>query len=246
MPTSAADQTVVTSRSCRVTSLGNAGFRFASAGVAVLVDPCYDPSPGVADPPLAEVDTTDLVAILVTHAHPDHCRPDTLKALARRCRVPVLGPPAVARLLRGPGVEAVVCDPPRRRRPAAGVEHRWPGLTVTAAATCHGQEHLSFLIGLGGFRVLHDGDNEDLSALDPAWWEGLDVACLGPWQGSGWDRQLATRPPRIAVICHLTAEERDEHRRGVFFPAMTALALPPLTVLAPGEEIEVPAVETIT
>lgn len=72
-------------------SLGQAGFRFRLGSLSLFIDPYLSDSVEKAEgpdmrrlarPPLAPSEVRDADWVLVTHAHIDHCDPDTLLPLA--------------------------------------------------------------------------------------------------------------------------------------------------------------------
>ncbi len=222
-----------------VTAVGNAGFRIEANGRRVFVDAPYQPIPGVADPPDATslaVGQADL--LFFTHAHPDHFDPAKTLGLARRTGALVAGPRQVALALQrlDPSLGVFCADPPPASKgqigaPSAGEKG---GIHFQAFRTFHGQEHLSWLVDMGGCRFLHDGDNEDSRGWTRDLAGRLDALFIAPWQGSGWDRTIVRLGASRWFLIHVTAEEIRAHEAGRYLPELTDSVPPGCVCLRPG------------
>lgn len=231
----------------RITSTGNEGFHIAvaSGGAGVYIDAFWEgmarwlgPGRGGAAAELP----ADL--ILVTHAHWDHFSPSAVAAAAQRSGAIVAGPAAAAAELRRllPKERIVTLEPPEPQRgapaaPVAAAELKLPKLHVTAFRTSHGRGHNSYLVDMGGFRLFHDGDNEDTRPLDVGLLAPVDALLLCPWKGSGWVEFIERLAPRKWFLMHLSEDEIDEHLAGRFLPELCDhVPLPDrIVALRPGE-----------
>lgn len=83
----------------RVTKFEHAALRIEKDGVALLIDPGAFTRP---------VPTDDVVAVVLTHEHPDHWTPDQLdRILADNPGIPVFGPEGVAKAAEGYDITVV-------------------------------------------------------------------------------------------------------------------------------------------
>lgn len=212
------------------TSVGNAGIKLVAGGRTLIIDaPVTCGVPDVADPPYLRPDMVDYCDVLLfTHTHPDHFHPPQAAQLARKTGCRIGGPPGVLRAI--PEELRLVLSPGKRT--VLG-----PGLIVTALPTHHGAEHWSWLLELGDFRILHDGDNEKTRLLDQSLIGPLDLLCLAGWKGSGWEDCLERLKPRRTLLIHLVAEERRLHRAGEYLSMVTDKIVPSLEVLEPGTSL---------
>lgn len=215
------------------TSVGNAGIKLVAGGRTIFIDaPVTCGVPEVADPPYLHPDMVDTCDILLfTHSHPDHFHPLQAAQIAHKTGCRIGGPPGVLREIPEP-LRLVLCP---GRRTVLG-----PGLVVTALPTHHGAEHWSWLIELDAFRILHDGDNEKTSLLDPSVTGPLDLLCIAGWKGSGWEDCLERLQPDTVLLIHLVAKERQLHRAGKYLPMITkkpVYCLPHLHVLEPNDSL---------
>ena len=221
-----------------VTSTGNAGVVLRTPRACVCVDVFWNRG-GFgrgAFRPLVEDPVPD--CILVTHAHWDHFAPGRVARAAAARKAAVIGPAAVTRAVRGavPEESLITIEPARGALATAA----FPWGKVTCIGTRHGEVHNSYLIEADGWRLLHDGDNEDARLLDAAAIAPLDALFLCPWQGSAWEDCVARLAPRRWFLIHLEPEEIAAHRTGRFLPELTdhVPAAAPIIALAPGESYE--------
>jgi L-ascorbate metabolism protein UlaG (beta-lactamase superfamily) len=129
-------------RSVSVTRLGQSGFKLDLHGFIVLTDPYLSDSVAriegpefarLQPPPIQASSIHDAALVLISHAHRDHCDPDTLlpiAAAATTCRF--MGPPEVLRTLRASGL-----DPQRLIAARAQPQLFGPGVSVTAVPAAH-------------------------------------------------------------------------------------------------------------
>ena len=216
----------------KITSIGNAGFLVARGESGVAIDPLFDASLGIASGVLEAVAHLDV--ILITHSHWDHFDAEGVTRLAKRCGCVVVGPPSATRGLKG-RLPAEFIREVSLPGPGAMASIRHKGMTVTAIRTMHGQEHLSYLVDMKGFRFFHDGDNEKTGCMDWSVLNDLDAILLCPWQGADWVRFLDTLAVPHWFIMHLSEEEIEQHERGEFFPDLCDHVPKGLVVLRPGE-----------
>ncbi len=232
--------------SATVTSTGNAGVVLRTPRACVCVDVFWDRDRAGYGAPPAPAEDPAADCILVTHAHWDHFAPDRVARAAAGRKAAVIGPAGVTRALRGavPAESLVTLEPARGASETAA----FPWGRVTCIRTHHGEAHNSYLIEADGFRVFHDGDNEDARLLDAAVIAPLDALFLCPWQGSGWEDCVVRLAPRRWFLIHLYEEEIAAHRAGRFLAELTdrVPAVAPIIALAPGESCELaPAGEEV-
>lgn len=181
-----------------ITFLANEGVMVASGGKKILIDALYREGGGYAVP----ADTTqacleqakapfDSVAlVLVTHAHDDHFHPAPVLAHLRANVGSVLvgSAPVVDDLRRRIPANDRTGDRLLAPRVATGSRRREVinGVTVEILRAPHGpdDEHLAYMLDLGGRRVFHIGDADPTEAalagfrLDTA---GIDIALIPHW-----------------------------------------------------------------
>lgn len=153
-------------------NLGQSGFRFALGERVVYVDPYL--SDRVAElygedlrrlrpAPLPPTQVRDADWVLITHAHEDHCDPDTLVPLARSSpQARFMGPPEALALLAEQGIAG------ERLEPAATSWRQLDSETaVRAIPAAHpelerdargGFRAVGYLIRHRGRRIYHAGD----------------------------------------------------------------------------------------
>ncbi|MBN1423887.1 MBL fold metallo-hydrolase, partial [Candidatus Fermentibacteria bacterium] len=175
--------------------------------------------------------------VLITHSHWDHFEPRAV----RRALMPtttVLGPPDVMRRLKG--VQATTLWPAHGDGPEGPPIQVGPA-RVRSYRTTHGAQHSSFLLEVGGFRLFHDGDNEDTRTMSAQALGVIDVLMLCPWQGSGWAGFVQALSPGRWILSHLSSEEIAAHAAGRFLPELCdQIPLPErIVALNPGETLVV-------
>lgn len=160
-----------------------------------LTDPWWEDSPlyAAGEPrALSPGELPPLTAILVSHAHRDHCDLGRMAEVARD--VPVLGNRQVAKVARRHGFTDVRELAPWQASGFAQLVHATgdPGggaageasasgpVTVTATPAKHGVPELTFVIEAGGRRVFFGGDTLYIPELDwlPRRFGGFDLALL--------------------------------------------------------------------
>ena len=224
-----------------LTHIGNEGFEIHAGHTVAYIDAFYTPIKGVADPAAVKHDEVKRAhLILVTHAHPDHFSAAKVAAVAKRTGAMVFGPKTAIHPLREslPNHALVEMDPPHVAGPRASayVTVAFPGVSVTAFRTFHSLNHNSYLVDLHGFRLFHDGDNEDTRRIPREPLQGLDALLIGPWQGSGWPDFVDALRARFRFLMHLTDEEMDQHAAGRFLPDICEKPPRDLIVLRRGEK----------
>lgn len=155
----------------RITHLGHSAVLLETGGIRILIDPGNFSS--------AWRCLTDLDAVLVTHAHPDHIDPAHIGALLQA------NPDAVVRV--EPGVLKAVELPARAEGLAADGVLDLGAVTVAAVGGLHAVIHRDIpRIGNVGLVVsaegeptfLHPGDSLDAV---PAGVDVVAVPMMGPW-----------------------------------------------------------------
>jgi L-ascorbate metabolism protein UlaG (beta-lactamase superfamily) len=201
----------------RITYVGHATVLIELAGVRVLTDPVLRSRLlGVirrhAEPPAKEV-AAGIDAVLISHLHPDHLDPPSLRRLGRDVRVIV---PARARgTLRRRGFRDVI-------ELAVGESARVGEVVVAAVPAIHdGRRYkfgrrvdsLGYILEGGGRRIYFAGDTELFEGMSELA-GGLDVALLpiagwGPKVGGPGHLDARTAAeaaailrPRVAIPIH--------------------------------------------
>ncbi|MCX7591153.1 MAG: MBL fold metallo-hydrolase [Kiritimatiellae bacterium] len=242
----------------RITALGNEGFDVFVDGISVLFDPFFRALPGVAPKPWRSPSETKAAhIILITHSHWDHFNDQAVVEAAQKTGAKVGGPASVVGKLRGriPDANLIELEPHAKDGHRTGVEttvhvtvSRYqcsplagdPQMTarITAFRTFHSRDHNSYLVDIRGFRMFHDGDNEDTRPLDLTTLRPLDALFIGPWQGSGWVEFVEALQPRKWFLMHLDENELDQHEKGKYLPELCDHVPPNLVVLRPGQSFE--------
>lgn len=156
----------------RLTKFGHACVRLEDQGTTIVLDP------GMF------TDATPLdgaSAVLITHEHPDHYRPDLL----RSTDAPVFTIAAVAEKIRADAPDVFE----RTTVVAPGEQFTAAGVAVTAVGELHAEIHPEFarfhnsgyILEVGGTRVFHPGDALTAPGLE------VDVLLLpvsAPWARS--------------------------------------------------------------
>lgn len=222
-----------------VAATGNAGFFFDVGGFTCAIDALWTPPPRFLGGPPRWAPPRTLDLILVTHHHWDHFEASAVRRAASNNTI-VIGPPDVIDSL---GTHAGISLAPSVS--AGPAETKAGPATVTCFRTTHGHEHYSYLIEVGGFRLLHDGDNEDTRTLSPEKLRPIDLLMLCPWQGSGWQGFAQDLAPRRWLLSHLAREELAAHGEGRFLPPLCdEVPLPErIVALGPGDTLSLERVK---
>ena len=149
--------------SAKIEALGHASFRLSGGGKVVYVDPYkLDAAPH------------DATAVLITHAHFDHCSPEDVAKVAGPGSV-IVAPADCGEKLAGIGSGFVVVNP--------GAEVDAGGVPVKAVAAYNTNKKfhpkangwVGYVVTIGGETVYHAGDTDVIPEM-----EGLapDVALL--------------------------------------------------------------------
>jgi L-ascorbate 6-phosphate lactonase len=175
-------------------TLGQSGFRLQFGDTVVYIDPYLTDSCATFDgphlarlapPPLAPSEVTDADFVFVTHAHRDHCDPDTLVPLARASpKARFVASSAAAKVLAASSIA--------RERVELARESWTPlaeALRVRAVPAAHPVIerdtdgvllHAGYIFEFGGRRFYHSGDTsltaELLEALSP--YAPIDIVFL--------------------------------------------------------------------
>lgn len=209
-----------------VTKLEHACLVVAEGGSRLVVDPG-----GFTRP----VDSTDVVAVVITHEHPDHASAEHVHGiLERNPGAVVLGPPGVARALGDAGVTVDV---------VADGDHRSIGpFVLDFHGTRHNRIHETVpVVDNTGVLVngvlFHPGDSYTVPGVRV---EVLAAPLGAPWLqiGDAMDYVAAIAPRRAFPIHEATLSEvgRDMHA-GRLREAVAASG--ELVVLAPGDQLTV-------
>ncbi|MDR1535778.1 MAG: hypothetical protein LBU64_11910, partial [Planctomycetota bacterium] len=144
-------------------------------------------------------------------------------------------------LLEGrlPPERLIVLESPEQNRPPSTASASLGGITLTSFRTYHASGHNSYLLEMGGCRILHDADNEHADRHDPAALGRIDLLLLCPWAGSGAGKLIAGINPGKWLLIHLTDEEIGQHRAGGFLPGLLSPVPPGAIALAGGETLEI-------
>lgn len=191
----------------RLLALGQAGFVLEGSNIAVAIDPYLSfaiENNGTAlgrrftrefPPPVAPQDLAHVAAVLITHAHDDHCDPATLVPLAAQApTVRFIGPTPALDVLRSHAVDAKRCSATR----VGETIDLGDGCIVRAVPAAHygfdldaeGEPaYVGFVVTLDGRTLYHAGD----TVLYPGLAETLrpmriDVALL-PVNGRDAERE---------------------------------------------------------
>lgn len=159
-------------RSASVTWYGQAGFRIASAGTRVLIDPFLSDRPERHYPPPASAaDFADITLVLCTHEHLDHLDLPFLREFGAVNRIaPIVVPAPVVGIAADGGL-----DPARLVGATPGQVLREAGVTVHPLPALHGiggaepvvyefapnggpARFLGYVVDIGGIRFYHSGD----------------------------------------------------------------------------------------
>lgn len=232
------------SRGARVTSLGNAGLLVETRAHAVMFDPFAWDLPVLS--PRGRGKPIDVV--FITHSHWDHFARANVAALASATGAAVCGPSTVTRALAGqlPAERLLEAEPLPAAGGRRGEGHGAPcrslvcgSARIAAFRSVHSRDHTSYLVDLDGFRIFHDGDNEDTTGYDAASLRGVDLLFLCPWKGSRWVEFIEAIGPKRWLLIHLDEDEIELHREGRFLPELCERIPMEAIALLPGESIEV-------
>ena len=147
----------------KIEHLGHASFRLSGEGAVVYVDPYK-----------LKAAPHDATAVLVTHAHFDHCSPDDVRKVAADGTV-VVAPADCREKLEGLGARFVAV------KPGASVDAGGVPVKALAAYNVGKKFHpkasgwVGYVVTVGGETVYHAGDTDVIPEMD-----GLapDVALL--------------------------------------------------------------------
>ena len=227
--------------SVKIIAIGNEGFEVVTGSKRLFIDSFFTPAPWVGSAPVRSPDAIRAAdMILVTHDHHDHFDREQVADVARRTGAMVIGPSRVVAKLsnRLPPSRVMAMNPDTQagedRVASCGV-NPIPGVFIKAFRTFHGQEHNSYLVDVDGFRLFHDGDNEDTRPLRETALGRIDALFMGPWQGSGWVDFIDNAAPRKWFLMHLTEEELEQQAAGIFLPGLCDHVPANLVTLRPGE-----------
>jgi L-ascorbate metabolism protein UlaG (beta-lactamase superfamily) len=221
-----------------VTSAGNAGVFIEADGVGIYIDAFFHHLPHVGgSPAFTGVNANKADLLLVTHSHYDHLHPDELAAAALATGATVAAPADAIALVadRVPADKLVRLEPAERKRPPATATADFGKIRVTAFRTYHGRGHNSYLIEVGGYRIFHDADNERTQPYNMDDLGKIDILFLCPWHGSGAGDFVAKLNPKKWFLIHMTDEEIEQHRAGVFLPPLISPVPAGVVALRGGE-----------
>jgi L-ascorbate metabolism protein UlaG (beta-lactamase superfamily) len=215
-----------------VVYLGQSGLTIAAAGAAIAIDPYLSSSVERAHPaqaalwrrafsPPVDPQHLDVDAVCCTHAHDDHCDPETVRPWLDTHAGVVHGPGPVVRQLEtwNRGDRGRLLRVGERSEIARGI-------FVTAVPSAHyefdrdadGQPAcLGLVVEAGGRSLYHAGDSlayHGLAASLAAW--RLDVACL-PVNGRSPDREAR------GIVGNMTAREAAALARALGDPLVVPL-----------------------
>jgi L-ascorbate metabolism protein UlaG (beta-lactamase superfamily) len=235
----------------RVAYLGHATVLIEIDGRRILTDPVLRPRilhiRRYAQMP-AEGDHQEIDAVLISHGHPDHLDPPSLRRVGRE--LPLIVPRGLGRLLRRRRFRQII-------ELSAGESVQVAGLTIRATPAVHDGRRMPLGPAVAALGYVIEGSSsayfagdtdlfEEMSEIGP----GLDVALLpiagwGPRVGPGHldpegaARAAALLSPRIAIPIHWGTLRPAHHRQRD--PAAPAREFERLVrELAPGVEPRVP------
>ena len=225
----------------RIMSTGNAGVFLENQGGRVYIDSFFRGVPGVGGGPfLRGSDAAKADLILITHSHYDHLHPEETRDAALASGAMVAGPAEAMDLLKKylPSERLVTLEAPERKKPPATAAARIGSISITSFRTYHGRGHNSYLVEMGGMRILHDADNERTQPFDLPSLGRVDLLLLCPWAGSGAGEFVTALNPGKWLLIHMTDEEIDQHRADSFLPGLVSPIPPGVAALRGGEWLE--------
>ncbi len=225
----------------RVTSTGNAGVLLENAGGKIYIDSFFRGVPGVGGAPAlpgSRAQKADL--ILITHAHYDHLHPEETRDAALASGAKVAGPADAIALMEKflPADRLIVLESPERKKPPSTASASVGGISITSFRTYHMRGHNSYLIEMGGARILHDADNERTQPFNLASLGRVDALFLCPWADSGAGQFVQALNPGKWFLIHMTDEEIGQHREGGFLPGLVSPVPEGVVALYGGESLE--------
>jgi L-ascorbate metabolism protein UlaG (beta-lactamase superfamily) len=209
----------------RVTHLGHSCLLVELAGARLLFDP------GAFSPTAAEL--TEVDAVLITHAHPDHVDVTVLRSLlAGNPDTPVIAEPDTAATLTGEGIPARALAPGESVTVAGARVHGVGGRHTAIHDEIPRIGNVGMVVTADGEPTFYDpGDDLDTvpdAALAP---EGVDLLALpiaGPW---------VTVPSAVGLLHAVSPRAWLPVHDAVLSPAGRNLYLNVLRSLTP-EDIE--------
>ncbi|HEV2724276.1 MAG TPA: MBL fold metallo-hydrolase [Thermoleophilaceae bacterium] len=178
--------------------LGHSGFRIATGGATIYIDPYR-----ISDGPKADL-------ILVTHGHYDHFSPQDIERVSHE-RTCLVAPPAVAERASGPVLSIAPGEelelPSVRGVEVAGVAAYNTSKRDRDGRPFHPREAgwVGFDLCIRGERLYHAGDTDVIPEMDTV--AGVDVALLpvsGVYVMTAEEAAEAARRigPRLAIPMH--------------------------------------------
>lgn len=206
-----------------LTFLGQAGFLIKGGSIQFLIDPYLSNSVAESDPrsgslfhrqfapPILPEQLYGIDYVFITHAHGDHCDPQTLRPIMQNnpeCKL--IGSPEVVKSLIEAGfppASLLTCKPDKT--------NELPGIMYMGIPAAHYQlemdeegyaRYLSYLVQCGDFTIFHAGDsilyNGYIDKIK-AWPLPIDIACI-PVNGRDHERDA------LGIIGNLHPQEALE------------------------------------
>jgi L-ascorbate metabolism protein UlaG (beta-lactamase superfamily) len=205
----------------RVSHLGHSCLLVEVAATRLLIDPgSFSPSAAGA---------TDLDAVLITHAHPDHMDIALLRTvLETNPGVPVLAEPGAAAVLTEEEIPARTLTPGRTATAGAATVHAVGGLHADIHPEIPRIGNVGLVVTADGEPTLfHPGDDLDTVPTPETAPDGVDLLTLpiaGPW---------VTIPAAVGLLRAVLPRAWAPVHDAVLSPAGRSLFLHILGTLAP-------------